>query len=228
MTQQQPLPPGQKTIHEFPRFGLSPFATRFPKDITKIELQIGGDVAKPLTVSDALTGLHRVTQTSDFHCVTTWSHRALQWSGYLFSDFYEQVILPQAQPAHGATLVVFRCQDGYAMLLPLADLLQDTVLLADRLNGEPLNIAHGAPLRLVAPAHYGYKNAKHLRAIELWCDARAYRSAAYRFMDHPRARVALEERGVGVPGRVLRYLYRPLVGATIARFQRALDSHMGA
>jgi hypothetical protein len=44
----------------------------------------------------------------------------------------------------------------------------------------------------VAPAHYGYKNVKHLRSIEFWRDARAYRLAGPRFLDHPSARVALE------------------------------------
>ena len=38
--------------------------------------------------------------------------------------------------------MILRCQDGYASSLPLADLLADTVLLADRLNGEPLSIEH--------------------------------------------------------------------------------------
>lgn len=123
--------------------------------------------------------------------------------------------------------MIVRCQDGYAPSLPLADLLADTVLLADSLNGEPLSIEHGAPLRLVAPAHYGYKNAKHVCGVEFWRDDRRYRPAAFRFMDHPRARVALEERGRGVPGWLLRYLYRPLVRPTIRQFRRALDQHLG-
>ena len=46
-------------------------------------------------------------------------------------------------------------------------------------------------------------------------------------MDHLRARVALEERGRGVPGWLLRYLYRPLVPGTVARFARALEKHEG-
>jgi DMSO/TMAO reductase YedYZ molybdopterin-dependent catalytic subunit len=36
-----------------------------------------------------------------------------------------------------------------------------------------LTVAHGAPLRLVAPAHYGYKSAKHLSRIEFWRDGKA-------------------------------------------------------
>ena len=44
-------------------------------------------------------------------------------------------------------------------------------------------------------------------------------------MDHPRARVALEERGRGAPGWLLRWLYRPLVPGTVAWFAKALADH---
>jgi DMSO/TMAO reductase YedYZ molybdopterin-dependent catalytic subunit len=50
--------------------------------------------------------------------------------------------------------------------LLLSDLLAAEVLLADILDGLPLSMEHGAPLRLVAPAHYGYKSVKHLSGIE--------------------------------------------------------------
>jgi DMSO/TMAO reductase YedYZ molybdopterin-dependent catalytic subunit len=102
------------------------------------------------------------------------------------------------------------------------------VLLADRLNGEPLSIAHGAPLRLVAPAHYGYKSVKHVNRIDLWRSGAGYRPVSFRFMDHPRARVAYEERGRWVPGLVLRSLYRPLVRPTVLRFEQALKKHLAS
>lgn len=226
MTEQTGLPPGQYELIEFPRFGLSQFAHRFPTETRRIQLEIAGDVDKPVIVSDELWDLPRVDQTSDFHCVTTWTRRSLRWSGIRFSDFFEQLVVPRVRPERDVTFVILRCQDGYAVSLPLADLMADAVLLADRLNGEPLAIEHGAPLRLVAPAHYGYKNAKHLRGVEFWRDERQYRSPAFRFMDHPRARVALEERGRGAPGWFFRFLYRPLVRPTIRRFQRALEKQV--
>ena len=219
---QKPLPPGQYDVHEFPRFGLPRFAHRFPKQVDRIELQILGDVEKPAIASAELETLARVEQVSDFHCVTTWSCRSLRWSGYLFSDFLERIAVPRARPAGDARLVVFCGQDGYRGSLPLEDLLRGDVLLADRLNGLPLTLEHGAPIRLIAPAHYGYKNVKHLSRIEFHRNDRTYRPAAYRFMDHPRARVSFEERGRGIPGPVLRYLYRPFVRPTISRFRKAI------
>jgi hypothetical protein len=47
-------------------------------------------------------------------------------------------------------------------------------------------------------------------------------------MDHPRARVALEERGRGLPGWLLRYLYRPLIPGTVTWFARAMAEHVPA
>ncbi len=222
-----PLPPGQKERTDFPRFGLDKYAGRFPDNPDCMTVAIDGDVQNPFaTVAADFDALPRVEQTSDFHCVTTWSSCSLRWSGFRFADFYERLVVPRARPAAAVTFVVLRCQDGYRVGLPLEDLLMPDVLLADRLANEPLSIAHGAPMRLVAPAHYGYKNAKHLRAIEFWPDSRRYRPAGFRFMDHPRARVQLEERGRGLPGWMYRLVYRPLIGPTVRQFRVALERHM--
>lgn len=54
----------------------------------------------------------------------------------------------------------------------------------------------------------------------------ACRPSAYRFMEHPRARVMLEERGRWLPNWFLRRLYRPLIGPTAARFEQALKERL--
>jgi DMSO/TMAO reductase YedYZ molybdopterin-dependent catalytic subunit len=217
------LPPGQYESKTFPRFGLTPFANRFPKNIERVQLSISGDVAIPIVVETELKTLRRLEQCSDFHCVTTWTHKSLVWGGYRFSDFYQNIVLPLARPNTGVEFVVLRSQDGYRTTLALEDLLAPDVLLADSLNGELLSISHGAPLRLVAPSHYGYKNVKHLKQIEFCCSDKNYEPIGFRFMDHPRARVAQEERGRWIPNIILRYLYRPLVHSTVLKFERAMQ-----
>src|SRR5215207_11229168 len=97
----KPLPPGQYEA-EFARFGLSRFANRFPKQVDRIELQIAGDVEEATTVSSELHTLPRVEQVSDFHCVTAWTCRSLRWSGYRFSNFFEQIVVRLARPARDA------------------------------------------------------------------------------------------------------------------------------
>lgn len=220
------LPPGQYESKTFPRFGLTPFANRFPENIQSVQLCIGGDVEKSIAVETEINGLRRIEQCSDFHCVTTWTKTNLVWSGYRFSDFYEHIVVPLAKPVSNASFVVLKSQDGYRSTLPLQDLLAPDVLLSDRLNGESLSIAHGAPLRLVAPAHYGYKSVKHLKQIEFYCSDWNYKPIGFRFMAHPRARVAYEERGQWVPNVVLRYLYRPLVRSTVLRFEREIQNYL--
>ncbi len=218
------LPPGQRERPDFPRFGLNPFAQRLDRVTEEFELEIGGLMREPLVLRSLdFEELERVEMVRDFHCVTTWTTRGLRWSGWRFRDVYQHLLLPRLPADARVAIAVFRCQDGFRARLPLKDVLAEDVLLADRLNREPLGLKHGAPLRLVAPAHYGYKNPKHLRRIDLWADRDPTRFPGPRWMEHPRARVAFEERGRWLPGRLLRFLYRPLIASTVYRFQRALD-----
>lgn len=220
------LPRGQREIDALPRFGLIKFARRFPSETEEITIDIVGDVGQSIRISTELNQLERIDQVSDFHCVTTWTKRKVRWSGFRFSDFYEKLVVARARLDADITFVIFRGQDGYRVGMQLEDLLAPDVMLADRLEGQPLPIANGAPLRLVAPAHYGYKNAKHLNGIEFWRDRRDYLPAAFAFMDHPRARVEHEERGRIFPGWLLRRLYRPLIEPTKRKFQKALADHL--
>ena len=212
----------------FPRFGLLQFAHRFPAETSARTLKVVGNVANELIIADVLDGLPVIEQISDFHCVTTWSRRALRWGGVRFADFYEQVIVPQARPLAEARTFILRGQDGARTTMLLEDLLAPDVLIATTLDGAPLSVEHGAPMRLIAPAHYGYKSVKHLSRIEIRTDDATFRPAAFRFMDHPRARVAHEERGRGLPGWLLRALYRPLVRPTVRYFARAMEEHRNA
>lgn len=226
MIRSSALPRGQREIDRLPRFGLTKFAHRFPNETKEIAIDVGGDIRESMFSSSDLSKLERVNQVSDFHCVTTWTKRAVSWGGVRFADFYEELVLTRVRREPYPEFVVFRGQDGYRVGMQLDDLLAPDVLLADRLEGQALPIAHGAPLRLVAPAHYGYKSIKHIAGIDFWNKEHKYRRAAFKFMDHPRARVKHEERGVILPGWILRRLYRPLVGSTIRKFEEALADHV--
>lgn len=87
---------------------------------------------------------------------------------------------------------------------------------------------HGAPLRLVAPEHYGYKNLKHLKRIEFYATMPIVKRGMRAFLDHPRARVRKEERGRWVPGWILRYLYRPLISSGVKESREAMQKHNDA
>lgn len=216
------LPLGQKESKIFPRFGLPQYANRFPTVVDKIQISIGGDLAD-FEISEELNALTRVNQFSDFHCVTTWSKLNLNWSGYQFKDFYNQFILPKVSSE--ITFVVLKAQDGYKTSLPLQDLLQQNVLLADQLDDKPLTIEHGAPIRIVAPDHYGYKNLKHIKRIEFYSKEQIVKQGYLSFMDHPRARVAFEERASLGPGIFFRWLYKFGIKGTIKDFEKATKAY---
>ena len=221
-----PLPPGQRLIAEFPRFGIIAFARR-PLKNKLIRLEISGAVSPPVMLTATeLSTLPRTGLTADFHCAAGWTYRSLQWSGFRFKDVFDRWIAPSLSPQVQIGFVLLRCQDGYRTALPLADLLADDVLLADQLNGQPLNIPHGAPLRLVAPAHYGYKSVKHLDRIEFLAAGEEYRLVLPRLLDHPRARVAQEERGQILPGWLSRYLFRPFIRLIVRRMEKITAQSM--
>ncbi len=217
------LPPGQMEIGSFPRFGLPEYASRVISADRELRVEIGGDVeTEGLITAETLANVQRVDQISDFHCVTTWSSLDNRWGGYRFTDVYEQILRPVCLPVETAQHILFRCLDGYRTTMLLSDLLVDDVILADSLDGESLGSAHGTPLRLVAPKHYGYKNPKHIKCIEFRVEPPQHGTLLSRLIDHPRARVAFEERASLIPGVLLRHIYRSLIGTSIRRFEAPL------
>lgn len=76
-------------------------------------------------------------------------------------------LLREVGPAADAVEVLFEAADGFQRSLPLAEAMREDVLLAWRMNGEPLTREHGSPLRLVVPAWYGMASVKWLRRIEV-------------------------------------------------------------
>ena len=220
--QRSELPPGQRELGFFPRYGLFQYADRIERTPAPLRLLIDGAVGNHLVLdAQALSVLPRVAQASDLHCITSWSQRELAWSGYRFKDFYAQIVVPQAAPDPGVRYIVLHARDRYRTYFLLEDALADEVLLADQLEGAALNWEHGAPLRVVAPAHYGFRSAKHLSRIEFCRDLKRYRSPAMHWTEHPRARVACEERGRFLPGWIYRYLFRAVIPLVLWWYRRA-------
>ncbi|GAA4924626.1 DMSO/TMAO reductase YedYZ molybdopterin-dependent catalytic subunit [Actinomycetospora succinea] len=208
------LPPGQRAVEGFPRFGthLHHPAPEIPADHV---IEVGGAVRAPFSVSPAdLARLPRRELTADFHCVAGWSAVDLRWEGVGFDDFYRDVLAPALDPAAAVTHVVFRGLDHHRSVVTLEDALAGDVLLAENLDGRPLDSDHGAPVRLVSPSQYGFVSTKHLSRIELLTapPTGSHGSLALRLLEeHPRARVWEEERHGTLPGRWVRPVYRLLV-----------------
>lgn len=160
------------------------------------------------------------TRTSDFHCVTTWTARAQTWTGVPLAAWWRERIGPTiATPIEFAAV---RGLDGCHAVFVVEDLFADDVMLVWEHDGTPLDLRHGAPLRLISPSQYGYKNVKHVEVIEL-CAERP--DSGFGAKEHLRARVALEERHSRVRGSLLRWPYRLVVPITAMIAERTLARH---
>lgn len=213
------LPPGQRAVLGFPRFGAHLHRPPPPVPDRPV-LLVRGEVDEPFSVDlAALAVLATADQTSDLHCVSGWSAVGLRWSGIGFAAFYDAVVAPRLRPDMQITHLLLTGHDGYRVRIALEDLREPDVLLATGLDGGPLPPAHGAPLRLVCPSRYGFMSVKHLRAVAPCSGplpARSTTVAGGLVHGHPRARVWAEERHPHLPAAVVRRFYRLFVAPGIA------------
>ncbi|MBM3725565.1 MAG: hypothetical protein FJW40_09090 [Acidobacteria bacterium] len=131
-----------------------------PVDRNTWRLRIGGLAARPQSFTLAqLRALPQLTQSSRMKCVQCWSARN-NWGGFRFGPLLDLV-----KPSAKAKAIRIDCADKWYEYFTLAEALSPRVLLALDLEGKPLPDKHGAPLRLIDPAKYGYKSAKLITAI---------------------------------------------------------------
>src|ERR1700754_50835 len=111
-------------------------------------LIIDGAVEHPvvLTWKDFLA-LPQTKDTSDFHCVTTWSKLDMHWKGVSVLDLAALV-----QPKAEATHLLCYGYDTYTTNIALEEALKPDVLLVHTFEGRPLAVEHGgAPRMVTAP-----------------------------------------------------------------------------
>jgi DMSO/TMAO reductase YedYZ molybdopterin-dependent catalytic subunit len=212
------LPPGQYRTDGFPRFGTD--LDRPPPEVPDNPvIEVAGAVTNPFTVTMAdLASMPRREMTADFHCVAGWSATNLHWEGVAFDTLHRELIEPSLPADASITHVVFEGLDGYRSIVWIDDALGDNVLIADRLDGAPLDSDHGAPVRLVSPSQYGFISTKHLCRIEVHTSepkARYHPSpkiqlALQLLKPHRRARVWHEERHRYIPASVYRRIVSTL------------------
>lgn len=155
------IPPGQSRTRKWPI--LDAFGT--PKiRLEDWQLKVFGLVERPLSYSwSEYQALPRVKVFADFHCVTRWSRLGNIWEGVS-----AKYLLEQAGIGSEAKYVICHGYDNnWTTNLPLADFLQEDVLLADLHDGESISPDHGGPVRGMVPQLYAWKSAKWICGIEL-------------------------------------------------------------
>ena len=129
-------------------------------------LVIDGLVRRPLSLSLAqLRALPQRSQITRHDCVEGWSAIG-GWTGPQLGP-----LLRHAGLSSQAKYIVFHCADDYGASkyyesVDLVDAFHPQTILAHALNGQPLPVANGAPIRLRVERQLGYKHAKYVMRIE--------------------------------------------------------------
>lgn len=189
-TQRALLAPGQ-LAREYTRADISPvfrangtldpgtpeYANHLSRNFADWRLSIDGMVSRPLSLSlAALRGLPARTQITRHDCVEGWSAIGM-WTGVPLG-----YLLRLAGVSPRARFAVFHCADNltgepakggqqspgqYYESIGMPDAFHPQTIIAYTMNGRPLDVPHGAPLRLRVERQLGYKHAKYVSRIEL-------------------------------------------------------------
>jgi DMSO/TMAO reductase YedYZ molybdopterin-dependent catalytic subunit len=173
------LPVGQVASKKWPVLDLG-FHPAIERE--QWQLKVDGACARPLTLSYSdFLALTQVDDSSDFHCVTTWSRMDMRWQGVRFAE-----LAAMAEVDEKATHVMCYAYDDYSTNLPLVEALKPDVLLVHTVDGAPLPREHGGPVRMITPQLYAWKGAKWINRIELmigdrkgFWEQRGYSDTAY-------------------------------------------------
>ena len=144
-------------------------------DFADWRLRVEGLVETPTEFSLAdLRAMPSRTQITRHDCVEGWSCIG-KWTGVQLA-----LVLNQVKLKPEARFVVFTCFDEleqtldgsgrYYESIDLEDAFHPQTILAYDMNGAPVPVDHGAPLRVRVERQLGYKMAKYIRSIEVVSD----------------------------------------------------------
>jgi len=150
------------------------------EDFQGYRLSVGGLVAHPTTLSlQQLKELADTSQTVKHNCIQGWTAVA-QWAGVPMTALLEHV-RPTAEARH----IVFYGMDDKGLTeaegrygyfygsIPLYLAHHPQTILALEMNGAPLPVEHGAPVRLRIETQLGFKMVKWIVGIEFVHDIRS-------------------------------------------------------
>jgi len=138
-------------------------------DLSTWSLAVDGLVNNPKNYSlQNLQALPGTSQYTTFECVSNTVNGGLignaKWGGVKISDLLADA--GGAQP--GAKYVVFYGVEGYSVGIPIEKAMMDDSIVAYSMNGQPLPVNHGYPLRGVIPGFYGMMSCKWVNKISVF------------------------------------------------------------
>ena len=157
-------------------------------DSSRWSLKVSGDVERPLRLSlPSIMKMRTKTVVTTMECAgngrsnmnprppgTPWHAGALgtaSWTGVPLKQ-----VLAKAGVKDSVVEVLFRGADSglvggqmthFERSLPINEVMNENVILAFRMNGRPLPMSHGYPVRLNVPGWYGMASVKWLDEVSL-------------------------------------------------------------
>jgi sulfoxide reductase catalytic subunit YedY len=169
---------GYNNYYEFGTSKEDPAAYAGTLTTTPWTVQIDGLVDKPGTydLGDLISGMTIEERIYRFRCVEAWS-MIIPWQGFQLSSLldklgvqagakyvaFETLVRPEEMPGQQMGILDWPYVEG----LRLDEAMHPLTLIATGLYGQPLPNQNGAPIRLVVPWKYGFKNIKAIVRITL-------------------------------------------------------------
>ncbi len=123
-------------------------------------LKANGDTLK-ITLAQ-LKALPKTEVIFNFKCIEGWS-QITHWGGVRFSDFAAKYFLQNETIKNYAGLQT--PDSAYYVGIDMPSMLHPQTLFCYELNGKPLPLNQGYPLRLIIPVKYGIKHLKRIGSI---------------------------------------------------------------
>ncbi len=203
------VPPGQRATRRFPVTGESAPADGVPT-ASAWSLTVEGLVATPGRWTLPQLQQHPAARTVrvDLHCVTGWTRLATTIRGVPLAALLDATGGTTAD----ARFVRFESASPrrHDTSLPLAVAVADT-WVAWEVDGVPLPVANGGPLRTVTPSRYFYKSLKWVARVEVLSEDRLgywERTSSYHNNGDPWAGDERFTTGSLRPEQVRRFLER--------------------
>ncbi len=189
-------------------------------ELAEWKLKLDGVVNQPLTLTmDDLKKLPRVEFASVLECAgngrsfyqprmagTQWAFGSVgnaRWAGVRFRDVLAKIGLKDSAQhilMDGADTPMGKMPD-FQRTIPVKKALDPDTLLAFEMNGQPLTVEHGFPLRLIAPGWAGdswVKWLQHIEVLDHEFDG-FWMKTAYRHPSHPVAPGAVVDPSEMIP-----------------------------
>ncbi len=159
--------PAITPVHKFYVEDISGPPESLKQGIRDWTLKVTGKITHPLTLNyERIMKRPKVKRIITLSCIGNplggYAIGNAEWEGISLKALLEEV-----DPHFFSKTVILKGEDGYHDSIPLNKARHPGALLAHTMNGKPLTLNHGFPLRLLVPGHYGIKQVKWLKELEI-------------------------------------------------------------